>query len=164
MIVDGSAATSSRLSSPNGVESDGAGGFWIANSLSNTIVRVDSAGLIRTIVGLPISYSGCSNGPAYLARFNSPQMAFPDPVSGNDLILDWSCHAVRMLLPNGTVSAVTWAGVLSSSGSTGNGGPASQGRFTFPAAFALDGAGGGFVAVRLCTASEGHELVCSVLS
>lgn len=156
MIVDGSAATSSRLSSPSGVESDGAAGFWIANSLSNTIVRVSAAGVIQTVVGLSTSYSGCSNGPgpAHLSRFNQPLMALPDPVSGNDLILDSNCYAVRMLLPNGTVSAITWAGVMSSPGTTGNGGPASLGRFSLPSAFALDGVGGGFVAVRWCALSS----------
>lgn len=78
---------------------------------------------------------------SFSARLNSPYMIAGDAAS--ILVVDRNNHAIRRIFTaNLSFADTTLAGVMSSAGSTGNGGPASLARLNNPYSIASDGSGG----------------------
>ncbi|HEX3622804.1 MAG TPA: NHL repeat-containing protein, partial [Acidimicrobiales bacterium] len=114
---DGAQATAAQLLSPYFVRT-GPTGTFIADLGNGTVRFVDKSGVIRTV------------------RRSMPQGMVVD--GAGNLYLSEGRHVVK-LAPDGTVTVV--AGRDGSTGSTGDGGPATDAGLSGPAALALDGSG-----------------------
>lgn len=128
----GSAA---RLIFPRGLSFDGQGNLLLADTGNFTIRRVTLAGVVTTLAG-KAGESGCVDGPAATARFMSPRNGVTDS-SGNILVADMTCNAIRRIAPDGSVSTI--AGAPGGPGTQD--GTGSAARFDFPSHIAPDGAG-----------------------
>ncbi|HEV7459497.1 MAG TPA: hypothetical protein VGN78_03090, partial [Solirubrobacteraceae bacterium] len=141
---DGGPATAAKLGLPNGVTATADGGVLIADTGNSAIRRVSPAGTITTVAGtLMTSGSSGDGGPATAAKLNQPigVAATPD---GGFLIADSGNSAIRRVSPAGTITTV--AGTLMTSGSSGDGGPATAAKLNQPTAVAATADGGFLIA------------------
>jgi hypothetical protein len=120
---DGGAATAAQLSQPYGVFADRCGNIYIGEFLNNRIRKVDTNGIISTVVGN--GYGGSNNistwtgayngdgGPATAAELYGPGTVAMDKLGGLYLIDDYN-HVVRYvrLPPCDSVAAVDTAIVI----------------------------------------------------
>jgi uncharacterized protein (TIGR03437 family) len=137
---DGGPATSAQLNYPSILGVDRTGNLYISDN--GRIRRITPAGTITTIAGNGTSgYSG-DDGPAISAQFNGPLGIALDS-NGNLFVSDSRNHRIRKIAPNGIVT--TFAGT-GSFGYSGDGGPAANAFFAFPAGMAIDNAGNLYVA------------------
>src|SRR5205823_1613154 len=99
---------------------------------------------IFTVAGtLTMSGSTGDGGPASAAKLNEPA-GVATTADGGYLIADTSNSAIRRVSPAGTITTV--AGTLSTSGSTGDGGPATAAKLTNPSGVAATADGGFLIA------------------
>ena len=95
---DGGAAVAARLSLPTGVAVDGSGNLYIADWGNHRIRKVNSAGVITTVVGDGTAGFGGDGGAAAAAQLNSPRGVAPAG-SGNLYIADTGNNRIRKLTP-----------------------------------------------------------------
>jgi sugar lactone lactonase YvrE len=125
---DGGPATSAQLSDPQGVAVDPNGNIYISDTGNDTIRKVDTSGIITTVVG---------NGTPYVGVLNHPLGITAD--AGGDLyIADTYNNVVRRLSPTGILTTVAGNGSASFSG---DGGLATMAGLDAPSAVAVDSAG-----------------------
>ncbi len=98
-IPDGQLAVNSNLNSPMGVATDSFGYTYIADSASNTIVRVDYAGLTTVIAGTGTAGFNGDNIAATSAELNDPRGIVTDS-NGDIFIADSNNCLVRELTSN----------------------------------------------------------------
>lgn len=138
---DSGPGTSALLNSPQGVAVDGAGNIYIADRFNYVIRKVATDGTITTVAGnhvLAISSTQGDDGLATSASFKSPVGVAVDG-AGNIYIADPAARVVRKVTAaTGIIKTVAGTGT---SGSTGDGGPATAATLTFPWGLALDGGG-----------------------
>ncbi len=142
---DGGPAVEARLEGPVGLAIDAAGNVYIADSGNARIRRVGPDGVIRTFAGCGgKGGGGCAGdgGPVSLAHFASPRGMAKD-AAGNLYVADEQNHRVRRISRDGTVTTVAGNG---ESWFSGDGGPATEARLSFPADVAVDGAGNLYIA------------------
>ncbi len=96
------AGTEARFNGPVGIVSDGAGGFYVCDTINDTIRKIDSAGAVTTIAG-KVLRAGLVDGKGDHARFNQP-VAIARDASGNLYIADSLNNAVRKLDSAGNVT------------------------------------------------------------
>jgi sugar lactone lactonase YvrE len=123
---DGGPATAAQLYCPVGLAFGPDGALYVADHVNNRIRRVDSAGIITTVVGdggppgLNLgSYSG-DGGPAIKAALQEPWSVAFDR-RGNLYVGDRDNYRVRKIDPNGIITTVAGTGT---SGFSGDRGPA----------------------------------------
>ena len=140
--VDGT-GPAARFQQPWGVAADKAGNLYVSDSNNNTVRKVALAsGLVSTVAGGPMGFSGSTDGVGTDARFNGPWGMAIDS-AGNLYVADQYNHTIRkVVLASGAVS--TLAGTPRMIGSTD--GTGSAARFYEPQGVALDGAGNLYVA------------------
>jgi sugar lactone lactonase YvrE len=135
-IGDGGPATSAIISPLNGVTRDTQGNLYIGDSTSNLIRKVNTAGTISTIAGIPfLPGPGGDGGPATQANLGFPSGLVFDS-HGNMFIADAGNAEVRQISPQGTIS--TYAGNAANPGNGGDGGPATQAQLLGPLGLGLD--------------------------
>jgi hypothetical protein len=138
-LGDGGPATSASLNSPLGVAVRGDGAVLIADTGNHRVRMVSPGGVITTVAGMGYGFSG-DNGPATSAR-----LAYPYGVAvrkdNSFLIADWGNNRIRQVGTGGNISTVVGS---STSGSTGDGGPASAALLSNPTDVEVT-AGGGFL-------------------
>lgn len=117
-----------RFYYPWGIVSDGAGGFYVCDSVNDTIRKIDSAGAVTTIAG-KVFTPGLVDGRGLHARFNDPTAIARD-AAGNLYVADSLNNAVRKINPAGVVTTLA-------PGTT----------FTDPKGIAVDAAGNVYVAM-----------------
>jgi sugar lactone lactonase YvrE len=142
---DGGPATAAQLNYPQALAIDNSGNMLIADAVNRVIRRVDAAGIISTIAGIPGSfgYSG-DGGPATAAQLASPAGMCVD-LAGNIYFADVGRHVVRKIDVNGIITTV--AGTAGTSGTfSGDGGPATAARLNGPFDVCLDPAGNLYIA------------------
>ena len=145
--------TAARFYYPSSVSSDAAGNLLVADTSSNTVRAIDTAGVVTTLAGLA-GRSSSVDGTGSAARFEDPYTVAADG-SGNLYVADATDHTVRKITPAGVVT--TLAGSKGSFGSADGTGAAA--RFFAPLGIAADSAGTVYVAdtgnytVRMITAS-----------
>ena len=136
---DGGPATSAALYYPSGIAPDPAGNLYIAD-LYNHRIRKVSDGTITTIAGTgTASFSG-DGGPAISAALSYPDGVALDS-AGNLYISDSGNNRIRKV-SGGTITTVAGNGT---SGSSGDGGPATIASIHNLAGVALDAAGNVFI-------------------
>jgi sugar lactone lactonase YvrE len=123
---DNGPATNAELNLPIGAAVDSSGNLFIADAKNGRVRKVDTNGIITTFAG-NLSY------PVRLA-FDT---------AGNLLIADIQQHNVRRVDTNGIISTVAGTGT---SGSTGDGGAATNAELNSPSAIAADSAGNLYIA------------------
>ena len=122
---DGGAASRATVGAPSAVAVDTAGNLYIADSANNSIRKVTTDGNIRTI----------------LTGYSIQSMSVD--AAGNLYFVDGATPVVWKLLPTGSLLIIGGTG---QAGSGGDGGVATNARFSNPAGVASDAAGNVYVA------------------
>jgi type IX secretion system substrate protein/NHL repeat-containing protein len=124
---NGGAATLAKLHDPYGVAVDKAGNVYIADEANMVIRKVNTAGIITTIVGTGYG-AGTGNGgynkpsgPATTVELNGPQGVAVDTL-GNVYFCDTYNNIVRKLLTTGVVITIAGNASLTAPGVRGYGG------------------------------------------
>ncbi|MCW3122808.1 MAG: hypothetical protein JWQ38_2300 [Flavipsychrobacter sp.] len=131
---DGGAATNAQLEDPNGVWADAAGNFYIADAHNNVIRKVNTAGIISTIIGNGYNagttmggYAG-DGGPATAAELFYPESVIMDN-AGNFYVAELYNNTVRKVNTSGIISTIAGINVA---GYSGDGGPATAAKLGHP--------------------------------
>jgi FG-GAP-like repeat/Divergent InlB B-repeat domain/NHL repeat len=139
-----SAAASTPLAYPHAPIGEAGGGFLFANTSANTVRRVDAAGQMTMLNGLPpepVVYEGRpateSSGLsfAYMAYDSAGNLYFSDSVK----------HVIRKISAAGILTTIAGTGVSAAGGEAT---PAIQTPITNPRAIAVDAAGNVFFVER----------------
>ncbi|HZQ70390.1 MAG TPA: NHL repeat-containing protein [Terriglobales bacterium] len=139
---DGGLAQFATLSYPRGMVFDASGNLLFVDGNNNRIRKIDSSGIISTIVGNGFAgYSG-DNGPALLASLNSPYGLTLDS-AGNMFFTDLGNAAVRKVDTSGIITTVAGNGIA---GYSGDGGPAIFAMLSDPRGLSLDFRGNLYIA------------------
>jgi len=139
---DGGAATSAQLYQPQDLAVDAAGNLYIADSANQRIRKVDTAGIITTVVGSGNRGYYGDGGPATSAFLNVPQRI--ELTSGGVLVIaDRNNNVVRAVAPDGIIRTIAGDGAA---GFAGDGAVPSEARFDFPADVAVDSNGVVYIA------------------
>ena len=141
--ADGGAASGAGLGGPFGVAVDGSGNVYIADQYNNRVRKV-SGGNISTVAGTGVNAFSGDGKAATAATLSAPDGVAVDS-SGNLFISDSSNYVVRKVATSGIITTV--AGVQTQGpGFAGDGGPATSGVLSHPAALALDTAANLYIA------------------
>lgn len=131
---DGGPATAASLRNPNRMTIDAAGNIFIADASNNVIRKVSNTGIITTVVGTGVSGFSGDGGPATAARMSQPLGVGFDNI-GNMYIADGFNKRIRKVTPSGIISTIAGNGT---SGTTGDGGPATAATMIYPNGIAVD--------------------------
>ncbi len=132
---DGGPAISAQLYDPQHIFLDGLGNFYIAESTNNRIRKVDTAGIITTVVGTGVRGFSGDGGLATNAQLGAPHGVAVDS-KGNLYIGDLLNNRIRKVDTSGIISTVVGTGVA---GFSGDGGPATSAQIDTAPRIALDG-------------------------
>lgn len=154
-LGDGAAATSARLNHPSGIYTDASGNLYIADSDNNRIRKVLASGIISTIAGNSMGYSG-DGGAATSAQLWNPTGLHVNS-SGDVFIADANNNRIRKITAStGIISTIAGGG-----SSLGDGGLATNAQLSNPVGVWVDVSGNVYIAdlgnyrVRKITASTG---------
>jgi sugar lactone lactonase YvrE len=147
---DGGPATSAGFCSATDVAVDRAGSLYIADGglycegpAGNSVRKVDTKGIVSTIVGGSGTFGFAGDGgPAAEATLDVPLGVAAD-AQGNLYISDADSFRIRKIDSGGTISTLAGTG---EPGHSGDGGPAISARLTAPAGLAVDERGNLYVA------------------
>lgn len=140
---DGGAATSAELNYPWGIALGGDGSLYIADLSNNRIRKVNTSGVISTVVGTGTRGYGGDGGFATQAQLNVPASVLMD-VAGNLYVADSGNQLVRKVgASSGIIQTIagTYAGGLNQDGIA-----ATATLLDGPYALFLDGPGNVYVA------------------
>ena len=141
---DGGAATNAALSYPWGLAVDKTGNLFFADYSNNRIRKVDTNGIITTVVGNGTQgYSG-DGGAATNAELFGPSGVVVDS-NGNLFFADDNNNCIRKVDTNGIITTVAGSGT---NGYSGDGGVATNAALNFPSDVAVDRNGNLFIADR----------------
>jgi sugar lactone lactonase YvrE len=125
---DGGMATEAGIPGPDGLFVDATGNLYIGDTDDFRIRRVAADGTITTIAGTGDPGFEGDGGPARDALIGSPENLALD-TAGNLYFTDAENDRIRRVAADGTIATI--AG--SDTGFAGDGGPASDARFNYPA-------------------------------
>jgi DNA-binding beta-propeller fold protein YncE len=132
---DGSPARAAKLNGPFGVAFDRSGTIYFVEIDGNKARKIDSHGIVTTIVGTGEAADGGDGGPGTQARLNHPHSLVLAP-GGNLYIADTLNSRVRCLnLKSGIITTVAGTGAK---GYGGDGGPGTAAQFDGIYSVALD--------------------------
>ena len=140
---DGGAATSATLYSPTALDLDAAGNLYIVEYLGCRVRKVNSGGIISTLIGTGTCTTSGDGGPANSAGVNAPWGVRVDDATGDVYVSEYLGARIRKIAPGGTVT--TFAG-NGSFASTGDGGLATAAALGGPLNMDVDAAGNFYVA------------------
>jgi hypothetical protein len=140
-VLDGDSANNSNLDGPISCVKDAAGNLYIADQNNNRIRKVNTNGIISTVVGNGV-YGNAGDGAAATdAQLASPAGVAVD-ATGNIYIADQYTQRVRVVNTAGVISIFAGTGY----GFSGDGGAATDAQLSFPVAVALDNGGNVYIA------------------
>ncbi len=120
-LGDGGPATNAQLTGPQQLTVDAAGNIYIADNGHSRIRKVNTSGIITTIVGTGVSGTAPDGILATSAKMNSTLGMVVD-AAGNFYFSDQGNFKIKKINTSGVLSTVAGTGVA---GYTGDGGPAS---------------------------------------
>ena len=129
------AGLNASFNGPSALAVDPSGNVYVADTLNNTIRKIDTSGNVTTLAGAA-GVTGSSDGTGAAALFNQPGAVATDG-AGNVYVADSGNNTIRMITPAGVVT--TLAGSAGVSGS--NDGTGSAALFSFPEGIAVNSAG-----------------------
>jgi sugar lactone lactonase YvrE len=151
-LGDGGPATEAGFCGPNDVAFDTAGNMYISDGGiycggpgGHTVRMVNPDGTITTVAGTGVVGFSGDGGPATKARFNLPLAVTVDR-EGNLYIADAENHRIRKVDKGGTITTIAGTG---EEGYSGDGGPATSAKLTYPVGLAFDDRGNLYVADEL---------------
>ena len=131
---DGGPATAANLNYPRKVACDRRGNVYIADEFNMLVRKVDASGIITTFAGTGISgYSG-DGGPATAAALGTVVSVHADRYN-NIYIGDYLASAVRRVDTTGIISTIAGNGTM---GDSGDGGPATAAKISYPYGICTD--------------------------
>jgi gliding motility-associated-like protein len=134
------AGLSSTFGNPTGIERNkNTGILYVADHLTHIIRRIDPAGNVSTLAGMPF-LTGTADGQGNIARFNRPYGLELDN-NGNILVADEWNHTIRRVTPTGNVTTLAGVGTAGSQD-----GLSSVASFNYPWDIAVDANNNIFVA------------------
>ena len=101
---DGGLATAALLNSPSGVALDAQGNLYISDTGNGRIRKVDTTGIITTVVGRGNGITLGDGGPALSAQLSNPSDVAVD-AQNNIYIADVGNGKIRRVNPAGTISS-----------------------------------------------------------
>jgi hypothetical protein len=131
-----------ELFEPYGVTVDSGNSYYIADSANHRIAKYDpDTGFLTTLAG-QVGQSGYTDGPGFIARFNSPRgVVF---ARGGIVVADSGNNMIRFVTITGRVATVqTLAGSLVAGKTDG---PANSAALNFPTGLAIDKNGDIYIA------------------
>ncbi|MEW6556281.1 MAG: carboxypeptidase regulatory-like domain-containing protein [Elusimicrobiota bacterium] len=133
---DGGAATSAQVAMPRGINMDTSGNIYIADTGNHCIRKVNTSGIISTVVNTSTQagFSG-DGGAATSAQLNFPSDVAVDS-SGNLYIADSSNHRIRKVNTSGIITTVAGTGTA---GYSGDGGAATDAKLNQPMGVTIKG-------------------------
>lgn len=149
---DGGPATEAQFNFPSGQVSDPAahftldesGNMYVADTNNHRIRRIDTAGIITTVVGNGTQGFSGDNGPALEASLRRPVDVAIGP-DGNLYIADTYNHCVRMVdLATNIITTIAGTGTVS--GSSGDGGRPKNALLNRPYGIGFDDDGNLYIA------------------
>jgi uncharacterized protein (TIGR03437 family) len=144
---DGGPARNASLAGPRAVAVDRCGNLYIAE-MGHRVRRVDTAGIITTIVGTGLAGYGGDGGPATAARLFYPSGLVVDD-AGTLYIADSFNHRIRKVDNKGIITTLAgdgFEGPNLSGRYWGDGGPAIKASFNRPQGIAVDDSGELYIA------------------
>ncbi|HXM45514.1 MAG TPA: hypothetical protein VN924_30035 [Bryobacteraceae bacterium] len=141
---DGGLAVGAALDYPAGLAFDAAGNLYIVDAYASNVRKVAPNGIITTVAGDQGAggFAG-DGGPATKALLTNPSGIAVDK-SGNLYIADTGNNRIRMVAASsGIISTIAGS---STTGLTGDGGPAVNATFTLPGGLAIDASGNLYIA------------------
>ena len=143
---DGGAATSARLSGPQGLVLAGNGDLYIADTGNNVIRRVTAAtGVITTFAGTGTAGFLGDGGVATSARLNAPE-SVSISASGELYIADAGNNRIRRVSTGGTITTVAGTGTA---GAAGDGGLPTAAQLNSPHGIAVSTSGTYYISDRV---------------
>ena len=143
---DGGAATSARLSGPQGLVLAANGDLYIADTGNNVIRKVTAAtGVITTFAGTGTAGFLGDGGVATSARLNAPE-SVSISASGELYIADAGNNRIRRVSTGGTITTVAGTGTA---GSTGDGGLPTAAQLNSPHGIAVSTSGTYYISDRV---------------
>lgn len=140
---DGGPASAAKIGSPYGMTFDTANNLYFADAKHHIVRKVSASGIITKFAGNDTAGYAGDGDFAILARLDSPYAVAADR-KGNVFISDIKNNVIRKVDPSGVIS--TYAGVASTFGHSGDGGPANAALLNRPAGIAVDTNGNLFIA------------------
>jgi len=130
---DGGPATQATLRTPRAIAVAPDGSFYFADNGNHRIRRVGPDGIITTVAGTGAPAFSGDGGAATQAALNAPT-GVAVAADGSFYIADQGNHRIRRVGPDGIITTVAGTGA---SGSSGDGGPATQASFSSPQGVAV---------------------------
>lgn len=112
-----------KFNAPGGIAADAAGNVFVADTLNNTIRKINSAGMVTTIAGHDMTAGAFADGVGQAARFSNP-LAIAVSNDGTLFVTDTGNYAIRNISPTGVVT--TFAGKVASPGAVDGAGAIAQ--------------------------------------
>lgn len=116
---------------------DAAGNVYISDTVNNRIRKVDTHGIITTVVGTGAAGASGDGGSATKATLNLPSGIYVE-AAGDLLIADYFNHRIRKVIAQGVTTTIAGNG---SPGLTGDGGPATNASLNSPTGMTVDQGG-----------------------
>jgi thermitase len=135
-------ATGISLGTPVGVEALPGGGFMVAETSGQRVMKVSSTGAISWAAGTGEAGFSGDGGHALYAKLNRPHDVAP-LAGGGFLIADTWNHRIRRVDPSGRIETVAGNG---QEGYSGDGAPARAARLMYPQSVSPTGDGGFLIA------------------
>jgi sugar lactone lactonase YvrE len=128
---------------PGGLALDSSGNLYLADTANSTIRKINSAGTVTTLAGLP-GIAGLQDGTGTSAFFNQPQALALDS-GGNLYVADTGNATIRKVTPAGVVTTLALAAAPVSGGSSSSGTTSGSGGRggTTPSSSSSGSSGGG---------------------
>ncbi len=147
---DGGTATAAQLELPVDVALDAAANLFISDREAERVRKVDPQGIITTFAGVGSPGFSGDGGPATSAAIDLNRGITVD-AAGNLYIADSRNHRIRKVDTHGIITTVAGSGSFGFAdpgGFSGDGGPATSARLSFPNDVVVDPAGNLFIADR----------------
>ena len=136
-------ALSSSIGEPSNIGRDGAGNFYIADSLSNRIFKVDSGGNLTIVAGNGGNGFSGDGGPATSAELSGPFGMFVDSAGNIFIADDYNFRIREVAAATGMISTIAGSG---GQGYCCDGNPATNAELDQPIDVFVDSHGNIFIA------------------